>query len=225
MNIRLACQGIKLPIPAFTVAPSPAFGSHLLRKSLIVGVLLAAVGTAWFLASGQPSSWQALASHRGEAAAWVSAHPASALLLFVLAYVVAATFCLPGASVLTMAGGRLFGTWRGAAASILGATAGTVMLFVVVRYWMAGWFNHRLGGWLGPVRAGQDCDGFNYVLALRLIPAFPSWLVNVAPFALATAIGIVPGSLVFASIGAAVGVEAVLAREWRLTTIANSTSW
>ena len=132
-------------------------------------------------------------------------------MLFVALYIAAAALCLPGASLLTMAGGALFGTVAGAAASAFGATLGAVVLFVAARRAMSGWLRRRLGASLEPLRAGLEQDGFHYVLALRLIPLFPFWLVNLAPallgmrlapFALATGIGIVPGSLVFASLGA-----------------------
>ena len=190
---------------------SPRLSDALLKRFTPVLVLLAGICLVWLLGLSDAVSWRGLARSRGEIAGWVGFHPVSAPMLFVALYIAAAALCLPGAAMLTMAGGLLFGTVAGAAASGTGATLGAIVLFVVARQVMSGSLRRRLGGWLEPLRAGLEQDGFHYVLALRLIPLFPFWLVNLAPaligmrlvpFALATAIGIIPASLVFASIGA-----------------------
>ncbi len=213
-------------VPSFRVRPIASPGQptgeiciHLssylsvpvLKRSTPILVLLAAVTLAWLLGWGDAFSWQGLSRSRGVIAGWVGIHPVTAPVLFVALYIAAASLCLPGASILTIAGGVLFGTVAGGAASAMGATLGAVVLFIAARQAMSGWLASRFGRWLAPLRAGLEQNAFHYVLALRLIPLFPFWLVNLAPallgmrlapFALATAIGIVPGSLVFASLGA-----------------------
>ena len=121
---------------------------------------------------------------------------------------------MPGAGVLTIVGGLLFGPWKGAALAVLGATSGAVLLFLVVRRALSRPIAQRAGPLLARIRPGLERDGFNYLLALRLVPVVPFWIVNLAPalagmrllpFALATLIGIIPATLVFASIGSGIG--------------------
>lgn len=193
-------------------------------------ILLAAFGAAWFLGVGEIFSWQGLISRREEVVGWFGTHPASAPLLFILVYIAAAALCLPGVSILSMASGLLFGTLIGAAVTVVGATTGATLLFLVARYAASGWFAGRsvpwLEEWVSRLRTGLERDGFSYVLALRLIPAFPFWLVNLAPalvgmrlapFVLATGLGVIPGSLVFASIGAGINTVILAGGEPKLT--------
>ena len=97
---------------------------------------------------------------------------------------------------------------------MVGATFGAVLLFLVVRLALRPVLARRFGTLLERIRPGLEQDGFSYLLALRLIPAFPFWLINLAPalvgmrllpYAAATLIGVVPAAVVFASLGAGVG--------------------
>jgi len=121
------------------------------------------------------------------------------------------TFSLPGGAVMTLAGGLLFGAFIGAFLAVLGATIGAAVLFLLARSAFAPFVAGRAEGLLGPLRAGLARDGFFYLLSLRLVPVFPFWLLNLAPALLgmafapylaATFFGIIPGTLVFAGIGA-----------------------
>ena len=97
---------------------------------------------------------------------------------------------------------------------MLGGTAGAVLLFLAARTALGRPIGRRAEPLLSRIRPGLERDGFSYLLALRLIPVVPFWLLNLAPalvgmrlapYALATLIGIIPGTLVFASIGAGIG--------------------
>jgi pyruvate/2-oxoglutarate dehydrogenase complex dihydrolipoamide dehydrogenase (E3) component/uncharacterized membrane protein YdjX (TVP38/TMEM64 family) len=190
-----------------------------MKRVLPLGGLLVLLLIAWASGLFSELSWAGLAARRGQLGALVAAHPLSAPLLFVGAYATIVALSFPGAAaILTTAGGMLFGIWVGAAAACAGATLGAVMVFLAARCALAGFFASRAGPWLNRFRAGLAKDGFFYLLSLRLMPVFPFWLVNLAPallgmrlapFAAATAIGIVPGTLVFASIGA--GFDGVIA--------------
>ncbi len=98
--------------------------------------------------------------------------------------------------------------------AVVGSSAGAIALFLAVRYHLADAIANRGGRFLDAVRLGLRRDGFSYLLAIRLVPAFPFWLVNLAaalsgmrllPYAAATVIGIMPATFVFASIGAGLG--------------------
>ncbi len=179
-------------------------------------VLLAAAltGLAYALGLQRVLSFRWLGERQQALHAFVAARPDVAACAYLAIYAVAVALSLPGAVVLTLAGGLLFGTVLGGGLAVLGATAGAVLLFLAARYVVGDWLARRAGGLMARIRPGLERDGFSALLALRLLPVVPFWLVNLVPalvgmrlgsFALATAIGIVPGTLVFASIGAGVG--------------------
>lgn len=159
-------------------------------------------------------SFQALGDHREALLAFVRGNAAAAGASYVAAYALAVAFSVPGATVLTLAGGFLFGTWLAAAYAVVGATAGAAAVFLAARSAFGGALRRRAGPWAGRLESGFRKDAFSYLLALRLMPVFPFWLVNLVaalldvPFGtyiLGTMLGIIPGSLVYASIGNGLG--------------------
>jgi uncharacterized membrane protein YdjX (TVP38/TMEM64 family) len=192
--------------------PAATFGA--LRRYWPLLLLLAAIAVAWVCGLPQQLSWTALGSHQAALTAWVGAHPIVAPAAYILTYAVAVAIALPEAAVITVAGGLLFGTLLGGTLAIVGSTLGAVVLFVAARHHLADAMATRGGTFLKQVRARLQRDGFSYLLAIRLIPLFPFWLVNLAaalcgmrlvPYVAATFLGIIPGTLVFASIGAGLG--------------------
>jgi uncharacterized membrane protein YdjX (TVP38/TMEM64 family) len=164
-------------------------------------------------------SLEALQRERAVLQELVAACPVLAPLAFILTYAAAAVLCLPGAALLTVAGGFLFGILPGSLWSVIGATTGAIGLFLIARSTLGAALRERAGPWLGRLEGGFRRDAFSYLLALRLVPLFPFWLINLVPallqvplttFAGATLVGVIPGSLVYASIGG--GLDAVLAR-------------
>ncbi len=134
--------------------------------------------------------------------------------LFVLAYVAVTGFSLPGAVILTLAGGFLFGFVWGTLFVNLGATTGATLAFLSSRYLLRDWVERKFGKWLGPVQQGFTNNAFSYLLTLRLIPLFPFFVVNlvsgltrmnVGTYVVATALGIIPGSFVYAYAGRQLG--------------------
>jgi uncharacterized membrane protein YdjX (TVP38/TMEM64 family) len=188
-------------------------GPFLVRSwpMLLIGALVLA---AWASGVTRWLSFEALAAHRASLAALVAAHPAAAALGYVLAYIIAVTLSLPGAVVLTLAGGLLFGPWLGTVLTVLGATIGASLLFLVARSALAPLVTGRAAGLVDRLRPGLEKDGFFYLLTLRLIPVVPFWLLNLAPalvgmpfgaYVAATALGIIPGTAVFVAIGSGLG--------------------
>lgn len=175
---------------------------------LAVVVLVALV---WTFGLHRYLTLEALAAQREALAALVAARPLPAALVYVAAYIAVVAFSLPGGAVMTLSGGLLFGAFIGAFLAVLGATIGAAVLFLLARSAFAPLVAGRAEGLLGPLRAGLARDGFFYLLSLRLVPVFPFWLLNLAPALLgmafapylaATFFGIIPGTLVFAGIGA-----------------------
>lgn len=186
--------------------------------ALLVGVVIAvfASGANRFL------SLEALRSQEATLRALIEANLPLSLLAFVAVYAAATAVSFPGAVILTLAGGYLFGTWVGGTATVIGATLGAIAVFYVVRTSLGEALRARAeanGGRLKAVIDGVRDGAFGYILTLRLIPVAPFWLVNVAaalahaPFrayALATLFGIMPATYIFSGVGA--GIDALVAR-------------
>lgn len=176
--------------------------------------VVAAIALAYALGLQHYLSFGFLGAQQQALHGFAASRPALAVAGYVLVYAGAVALSLPGAVVLTLAGGLLFGTALGALCAVVGATAGATLLFLAARSALGGWLTGRATPFMDRVRPGLERDGFSYLLALRLLPLFPFWLVNLAAalvgmrlgaFALATVLGIIPGTVVFASVGAGIG--------------------
>lgn len=185
-----------------------------LRRFLPLVLLTAAFAAIWWSGLTSELTWAGLARNQALLAGWVSAHPVQAGAAYVGLYAVSTALSLPQGALLTITGGLLFGAFVGTGLAVTGATAGAVVLFLVARSALGEFMSRRGGAALDKLREALRRDGFSYLLAIRLLPLFPFWLVNLAAsvcgmrlgaFTLATLIGIVPATFVFASIGAGVG--------------------
>jgi uncharacterized membrane protein YdjX (TVP38/TMEM64 family) len=185
---------------------------------LIMVVLLA--GAAYLILGHGGISLEALVRHRMAIDAFVSEHRVLALLAYIALYIAAVALSLPGAVFLTVAGGFLFGIAVGASAAVIGATAGATLIFLVARTALGEPLLRRAGPRAAQLAQGFRDDAFSYLLFLRLVPAFPFFLVNLvpafagvklAPFVAATALGVIPGALVFALAGT--GLDSVIAAQ------------
>jgi uncharacterized membrane protein YdjX (TVP38/TMEM64 family) len=187
-----------------------------MRRVLPLLILIVAAAAAFVLLRG--IGWDSLVRHQDHLKGWVSAHPVASAALFVLTYVLTAALSLPHGALLTVAGGLLFGTVLGCALTITGATIGASILLLIVRSAFAGRLERNRHRIPAQVQERLARDGFSYLLALRLVPLFPFWVVNLAAavanirlavFVAATFPGIAPASFVISSIGA--GLGAILA--------------
>jgi uncharacterized membrane protein YdjX (TVP38/TMEM64 family) len=184
------------------------------RRWLPLALLIVALAVVYATGLHRHLSLTTLKSHRDALQSFVAAHPLAAPLAYMLVYAAAIALSVPGGLFLTLAGGFLFGTWLGAGWAVLGATAGAVAVFLIARTAIGSSLRRRAGPWLQKLEAGFRADAFHYLLVLRLIPLLPFWLVNLVPallgvpvrtFALATLLGIIPATLVFASVGNGLG--------------------
>lgn len=159
-------------------------------------------------------SLESVRAHRDALLAFADAHFATALALAFVVYAGATALSLPGALVLSLAVGFVFGRWVGTALVVVAATVGATLVFLAARYLFADAARRRLGSVGAKINAGFTDNAFSYLLFLRLVPLFPFFLVNLAPaftsiplrtYVLATAIGIVPGTFVYVNLGQALG--------------------
>jgi uncharacterized membrane protein YdjX (TVP38/TMEM64 family) len=189
------------------------------RLMLLAAVVLLAILTYYWLGRGG-LSLQALVAHRDAIDAFVTGHRVLAVLAYIALYIVTVALSVPGAIFLTVSGGFLFGLVIGASAAVIGATIGATLIFLVARTALG----EPLLRWAGPrachLAKGFRDDAFSYLLFLRLVPAFPFFLVNLVPafagvklmpFIAATALGVIPATLVFALAGT--GLDSVIAAQ------------
>lgn len=131
-------------------------------------------------------------------------------LLYIAIYVLAVAFSLPGAAVLSLAGGALFGTAAAVLFIVVGATAGAALAFLSARYLLGTRLQERYAAHLIRFNSEMERNGTRYLITLRLIPLFPFFVVNflagltrisLVTFAWTTAVGILPWTAVFAYAG------------------------
>ena len=200
--------------------PSPDRARSLSRRlvALIAVVLLAGAAYAIFGYGG--ISLATLVRHRMAINAFVSEQRVLAVLAYIALYIAVVALSLPGAVFLTVIGGFLFGLPVGASAAVIGATAGATLIFLVARTALGEPLLRRAGPRAVQLAQGFRDDAFSYLLFLRLVPAFPFFLVNLvpalagvrlAPFVAATALGVIPGALVYAFAGT--GLDSVIAAQ------------
>jgi len=191
-----------------------AQGSNSAGKMAIALVLAAGIGAFFYFDLGQYLSLEALKKNRDNFLAYTESNYGFAAALFIAIYIVQTAFSLPGGALLTLAGGFLFGSLLGTVFVNIGATTGATLAFLAARYLLRDWVEHKFGDRLESIQAGFAQNAFSYLMTLRLIPAFPFFLVNLVSgltrvnlgtYVIATAVGIIPGSFVFAYAGRQLG--------------------
>lgn len=162
-------------------------------------------------------SFEALRDNREALIAFRDANFALTALIFVLFYVVVVAFSLPGATIATLTGGFLFGTWLGTLFNVSGASIGAVAIFLAARYGLGEKLGAKLEQSDGPIKkikAGINENQWSMLFLIRLVPAVPFFVANLLPaflnvplhrYAISTFLGIIPGALVFTSVGAGLG--------------------
>lgn len=187
-------------------------------KFWLLAPFLALVAAALVLAWQHGLGWDTIATHEAALHRMVAAAPVASAAAYWAVYATCVVLSLPLSLWLTIAGGLLFGTALGATLAIAASGTGAVLLFLIARSTLAPLVARRAGPFLERVRPGLQRDGFSYLLALRLFPVVPFWLLNLAPallgmrllpYAAATVLGIVPPATIIAAIGA--GLDGVLA--------------
>jgi uncharacterized membrane protein YdjX (TVP38/TMEM64 family) len=187
---------------------------RLLPAALLVGAAAAALagGLAEHLTPA------GIAQHR---AAWIAlahAHPAASVISFVLLYAVLAGAGMPVSLLLSLTGGLVFGAELGGLAIVAAASLAALISYGVVRFAVADWVERRMtpGSRLHDLVEAMRARGFWVILSARLMPVMPFPLVNVAcgvarapvrQFALATVIGAVPSSFIYAGLGSGLGTS------------------
>lgn len=187
-----------------------------LFRGLLIGLLL--VGTTLLFHFRAQLQAENLVNAVHSSGAW-------APLLFMLCYALATVLWVPG-SLLTLAGGALFGPWWGTLYNLLGATAGATLALLTARYLAGDWVQRKTGGWTKRIIDGVEQEGWRFVALVRLVPLFPFALCNYAlgltriplrQYVITTFLCMAPGAFAYTYVGFA-GRQALTGEEGLIRT-------
>jgi uncharacterized membrane protein YdjX (TVP38/TMEM64 family) len=198
----------------------PEAAGHSTRRRWVKVLPLAVVaaGLVLVFATGlnRYLSLEVLEARRQQLQALVHAHPIEGVLLYIGAYVAVVAFSIPGAMIMTMSGGFLFGPLLGSAGAVSGATMGATLMFLAARSAFGDILIRRARAGSAVQRLERDIreNALSSMLVMRLVPAIPFCLVNIAAacvgiplrtYVVATTVGIIPSTFVYSSFGAGLG--------------------
>jgi pyruvate/2-oxoglutarate dehydrogenase complex dihydrolipoamide dehydrogenase (E3) component/uncharacterized membrane protein YdjX (TVP38/TMEM64 family) len=183
--------------------------ANLGRLALIL-LFAGAIAAFFLLDLGRWLTFETLKARQAELAALVEARPLIAIGGFFLLYVAVTALSLPGAAIMTLAAGAIFGLWRGTLIVSFASTIGASLAFLSSRTVLRDWVKARFGTRIAAIDRGIEKDGAFYLLTLRLIPAFPFFLINLAmgltamrlaTFYIVSQAGMLPGTIVYVNAG------------------------
>lgn len=189
-------------------------GSGGLKRWLPLILIAALMALAFAMGWHKHLSFKTVGTNYDALKAFISANLLLAIVLFMLAYIAVVALSLPGALVMTLAGSLLFGWKLAAPAIVVAATVGATIIFLVARTSFGETLAARAGPWLTKLRDGFQENALSYLLFLRLVPAFPFFVVNIVPallgvpvrtYVLGTFLGIIPGTTAYSVLGSGLG--------------------
>lgn len=195
---------------------TPESGPRLSLKRLLPLALIAAAAAVGFVYR-DVLSFQTLADNREQLIAWRDGSYALAAGGYVLVYILVVAFSLPGALVMTLTGGFLFGLVAGSLLTVSAATIGAVLIFLAARFGLGEALEAKMdasSGRMSRIRDGLRENEISYLFLMRLVPAVPFFVANLAPalmgvrlrnYVFTTFFGIMPGTVTYTWVGAGLG--------------------
>ena len=186
-------------------------------RRLLLLAAIALIAGAGMILLRDVLSFEALRANHDRLDSFRRENFALTVVVFAASYVAIVALSLPGAAVATLTGGFLFGTWAGTAINVSAASLGAVLIFLAARYGAGAALAARIDagdGRIRKIKAGIDENQWSMLFLLRLVPVVPFFVANLLPaflgvslfrFAVSTCLGIVPGALVYTSVGAGLG--------------------
>ena len=179
-------------------------------KALVVVFLLSLVGSYFYFGLGQYLNFSFLKEQKGWLEGYAATYPFRIRWIYFLVYVILIATSIPGALILTLAGGFLFGFWEGFLLISFASTWGSCLAFFVSRFLFRDFVAKYFQKYMVRINEGVEKDGFLYLLTLRLIPVIPLFVLNICAgvtrlklgaFYVASQIGMAPGTLVYVHAG------------------------
>jgi len=195
------------------------------KKIILILIGLATVALFFYLDLGRFLTLESLKANRQLLLAFYADHTLLMVAAFIAIYIIQTALALPGAVILSLSAGAIFGPLLGTTYAVTAASIGATLSFLITRYLLRETVLNRFGNRLETINKELEKRGINYLLFLRLVPVFPFFLINLAAgltrlplrtFVLGTFLGIIPGGFVFVNAGAS------LASISRLSDIASA---
>jgi uncharacterized membrane protein YdjX (TVP38/TMEM64 family) len=181
-----------------------------MKRLIVLAVVVLAIAAFFALGLGQYLSLEYLQASRERAVEQVAAAPLLSSCVFFAVYVLVTGLSLPGAAVMTIAAGAIFGVLWGVALVSFASALGATVAFLISRTLLGEWVERRFGKYLEPINRGLERDGNFYLFSLRMVPVFPFFVVNllmgltrigVLPFYAISQVGMLAGTFVFVFAG------------------------
>jgi uncharacterized membrane protein YdjX (TVP38/TMEM64 family) len=186
----------------------------LLQRLLIVAAILLAVLLFKVLGFGKYLTLDYLKASHDTFAQLYASHRLPVIGAYLAIYIVVTALSLPGAAVMTLAGGALFGFWIGVLVVSFASTIGATLACFVARFLLREWVQKKFGKKLATINRGIEKEGSFYLFSLRLVPIFPFFIINLVmgltpmklvTFYLVSQIGMLPGTMVYVNAGKELG--------------------
>lgn len=183
------------------------------RRLIGIGVFIGLIIAVRVLGYDKYLTFEMFKNYRNVLIGYVNANYLFSVLIYILLYIIAVALSIPGATILTLAGGFLF-SYVGVLYVNIGATVGAVIVFILARYLLGNWIHEKYGDKLTKFNNDIATHGHNYLLTLRFIPVFPFFAINLFAgitkislftFFWTTMFGIIPGSFVYVYAGTQLG--------------------
>jgi pyruvate/2-oxoglutarate dehydrogenase complex dihydrolipoamide dehydrogenase (E3) component/uncharacterized membrane protein YdjX (TVP38/TMEM64 family) len=181
-----------------------------LRQIVLLLLLALAIGAFVALDLGRYLSFDQLKASQASFAQLHAEQPLTVAVVYFLIYVAATALSFPGATIITLAGGAIFGLWQGLLIVSFASTIGAALAFVASRFVLRDWVEAKFGSRLADINAGVNKEGAFYLFTLRLIPVVPFFLINllmgltrmkVWTFYWVSQLGMLAGTAVFVNAG------------------------
>ena len=179
-------------------------------KILLLTVIIIAIAAFFLFDLQRYLTLDALQEQHAAIEAWRSAHPGSAVTIYALIYIVVTALSLPGAAVMTLAGGAIFGLLWGTVIVSFASSIGATLAFLAARFLFRDAVKSRFGDRLQAIDAGIERDGAFYLFTLRLVPVFPFFIINLVmgltalrtwTFYWVSQLGMLAGTIVYVNAG------------------------
>ena len=181
------------------------------QKLVIAAIVVMLIALFFVFDLGKYLTLESLKANRDALTTFYQKNRIVMAAAFITVYIIQTALSLPGAAVLSLAAGAVFGAVMGTLYVNIGATVGATLAFLVARYLFHDVIQNKFGSRLEKINKELEAQGFNYLLFLRLVPVFPFFLINLGAgltkmplrtYFLGTMVGIIPGSFVFCNAGA-----------------------
>ena len=185
------------------------------KKLVVLFVIVALIAAFFYFDARQYLSFSYLKSQKEGLQAYWQNEPFTTAAVYLLIYIAVTALSLPGAAIMTLAGGAIFGLFMGTILVSFASSIGATLAFLASRYIVGNAVQKRFsGGWIGDINRGIEREGSWYLFTMRLIPALPFFAINlimgltpmrVLPFFFVSQLGMLPGTVVYVNAGTQLG--------------------